>query len=233
MNGTSGLQGQYYDGTQIELTAVAGALSEFAGWSDGVTANPRTLIVSQDTAITAIFNIVPVVEQYTIVFKNYDGTVLDSAKWNAGETPVCSVTPTRPADEDNTYTFTGWSPAIVPAAADAVYTATYEATPVTPPTFTVTFYDWDDTVLSTQTVVKGGNATPPADPTREGYVFKGWEGNYTNVQHNEALWATYEPVQEGLNDVLDGNTAVKIFKDGTIYILRGGKVYTINGQEVK
>ena len=233
VNGKTSLQGQYYDGDQIELTAVAGALSEFAGWSDGVTTNPRTLVVSQDTTITAIFNIVPVVEQYTIVFKNYDGTVLDSAKWNAGETPVCPVTPTRPADEDNTYTFSGWSPAIVPAAADAVYTATYEATPVTPPTFTVTFYDWDDTVLDTQTVVKGGNATPPADPTREGYVFKGWDGNYTNVQHNEAVWATYEPAKEGFEDVVGDAAPQKVMINGVIYILRGGKTYTINGQEIK
>ena len=46
-----------------------------------------------------------------------------------GDTPVYTgATPTRPEDETYTYTFSGWSPAIVAATADADYTVTYEAT---------------------------------------------------------------------------------------------------------
>ncbi len=37
-------------------------------------------------------------------------------------------------------------------------------------TFTVTFKDWDDTVLDTQEVEPGGSATAPNDPEREGYT---------------------------------------------------------------
>ena len=39
--------------------------------------------------------------------------------------------------------------------------------------YTVTFKDWDGTVLSTQSVLEGTAATAPADPTREGYTFTG------------------------------------------------------------
>lgn len=233
VNGVTSISARYYENDQLPLTAEAGESSEFAGWSDGVTTASRTLVVSSDTVIIAIFNLVQTPKQYTVTFKNYDGTVLESKLWNEGETPVCSVTPTRADDDANTYSFVGWTPEIVPVAADAVYTAVFEATPITPTTYTVTFYDWDDTILSTQTVNKGENATPPATPTRQGYVFTGWDGNYTNVQQDESVFATYKPAEEALDNVLDGNTAVKIFREGQILIIRGDKTYTLTGQELK
>ena len=67
---------------------------------------------------------------YTITFVDYDGTellVLTDVAENA--TPeYTGETPTRAEDEEYTYTFSGWSPAIVAAIEDATYTATYEAT---------------------------------------------------------------------------------------------------------
>ena len=42
---------------------------------------------------------------------------------------------------------------------------------------TVLFKDWDGTVLATEKVAAGADATPPADPVREGYDFTGWEGS--------------------------------------------------------
>ena len=233
VNGQTSISTLYYENDQVPLTALAGESSEFVGWSDGVTTASRTLVVSSDTLVIAIFNFVEPTVQYTVTFKNYDGTILESKKWNEGETPTCSVTPTHPDDEANTYSFIGWTPEIVPVTADAVYTAVFEATPVVLPSFTVTFYDWDDTVLSQQSVTKGENATPPQTPTRAGYVFTGWDGNYTNVQHDEAVFATYKPAEEALEDVLDGNNAVKIFREGQIFILRGDKTYTLDGQIVR
>ena len=233
VNGQTSISTLYYENDQVPLTALAGESSEFAGWSDGVTTASRTLVVSSDTLVIAIFNFVEPTVQYTVTFKNYDGTILESKKWNEGETPTCSVTPTHPDDEANTYSFIGWTPEIVPVTADAVYTAVFEATPVVLPSFTVTFYDWDDSVLSQQSVTKGENATPPDTPTRAGYVFTGWDGNYTNVQHDEAVFATYKPAEEALEDVLDGNNAVKIFREGQIFILRGDKTYTLDGQIVR
>jgi hypothetical protein len=233
VNGQTSISTLYYENDQVPLTALAGESSEFVGWSDGVTTASRTLVVSSDTLVIAIFNFVEPTVQYTVTFKNYDGTILESKKWNEGETPTCSVTPTHPDDEANTYSFIGWTPEIVPVTADAVYTAVFEATPVVLPSFTVTFYDWDDTVLSQQSVTKGENATPPQTPTRARYVFTGWDGNYTNVQHDEAVFATYKPAEEALEDVLDGNNAVKIFREGQIFILRGDKTYTLDGQIVR
>ena len=57
--------------------------------------------------------------------------------------------------------------------------------------YTVTFKDWNGTVLKTETVASGGNATPPASPSRTGYTFSGWGGSYTNVTSNRDITATY------------------------------------------
>ena len=67
---------------------------------------------------------------YTITFANWDGTELQSSQVEEGTLPeYTGATPVRPEDEQNTYSFNGWSPAIVAATADATYTATYTATP--------------------------------------------------------------------------------------------------------
>lgn len=66
-----------------------------------------------------------------------------------------------------------------------------EVTNTSGTTYTVTFKDWDGSVITSVEVSEGGDATPPANPTREGYTFAGWSGNYTNVQHDEIVTATY------------------------------------------
>ncbi len=75
----------------------------------------------------------PQPNQYTIRFLNYDGTVLQSSQVAQGTMPsYTGSTPTKPEDDDYTYAFNGWSPAVVAATADADYTAQFTATPKTP-----------------------------------------------------------------------------------------------------
>lgn len=57
--------------------------------------------------------------------------------------------------------------------------------------YTVTFVDWNGTVLKTQTVIEGESATPPSNPSRTGYTFTDWQGDYTNVTSNVTITATY------------------------------------------
>ena len=57
--------------------------------------------------------------------------------------------------------------------------------------FTVTFVDWNDAVLKTEAVIRGGNATAPPTPSRAGWTFTGWNGSFTNVQGNVAIRANY------------------------------------------
>ena len=55
---------------------------------------------------------------------------------------------------------------------------------------TVTFKDGDK-VLSTQEVESGEAAVPPEVPVKEGYVFAGWDGDYTNVKSDIILTAKW------------------------------------------
>lgn len=68
---------------------------------------------------------------FSVSWKNYNGDFIKFDPQVArGETPSFGqADPTRPEDEDNTYTFAGWNPAPGPISQDMVYTATYNAVP--------------------------------------------------------------------------------------------------------
>lgn len=58
-------------------------------------------------------------------------------------------------------------------------------------TFTVTFKDFDGTVLDTQKVKKGKGASAPADPTRENFTFAGWDQSFDKITSDLVVTATY------------------------------------------
>ena len=79
----------------------------------------------------------------------------------------------------------------VPASTVQLFVKT-ETTPVEPTVYTVTFVDWDGTVLSTQEVLEGTGAAAPADPIREGYTFTGWDVDFSNVTSDLVVTAQYQ-----------------------------------------
>ena len=58
--------------------------------------------------------------------------------------------------------------------------------------YTVRFLDYNGDVLKSESVPEGNSATPPSDPSRNGYVFKGWNGTYTNISSNVDITAIYK-----------------------------------------
>ncbi|MBQ3546369.1 MAG: InlB B-repeat-containing protein [Lachnospiraceae bacterium] len=75
--------------------------------------------------------------------------------------------------------------------------------------YTVTFVDYNNAVLKTETVEHGSQATPPANPTREHYVFNGWDTNYNDVTTNVTIKATYSPAQYTVKFVGWNGTVLK------------------------
>jgi uncharacterized repeat protein (TIGR02543 family) len=69
--------------------------------------------------------------------------------------------------------------------------------------FTLTFQDWDGSILSNQTVPYGESAELPEPPVRTGYRFIGWDKSYDNIQADTVLTAQYEINSHSLT--LDGN----------------------------
>ena len=59
-------------------------------------------------------------------------------------------------------------------------------------TYTVTFKDYDGTVLETQTVEHGSFAFEPAEPIRDGYTFKSWNKDFSNITVDTEVTATYD-----------------------------------------
>ncbi len=59
--------------------------------------------------------------------------------------------------------------------------------------YRVIFFDYDgSTILSDQMIDEGSSATPPVNPTRDGYKFVSWNGNYFNITKDTNIYATYE-----------------------------------------
>ncbi|MEG1447376.1 MAG: InlB B-repeat-containing protein [Ruthenibacterium sp.] len=127
------------------------------------------------------------VPSFLVTFKDWNGAVLktESVLQNADATP-----PTNPTREG--YTFTGWDKTYTHITADTIVTAQYTALPV----FTVTFRDWNGATLKTQTVPQNADATPPTNPTREGYTFTGWDKAYTHITADTIVTAQYAAIPQ-------------------------------------
>lgn len=57
---------------------------------------------------------------------------------------------------------------------------------------TVTFVDYNGNVIETVYVQHGADVTAPADPTRKGYVFTGWDKEFTTVNESMTITAQYD-----------------------------------------
>ena len=163
----------------------------FTGWDKSFTN------ITANTDIHAQYTI----KTYTVRFLDYDDTELKSETVNHGDSATPPANPSRVG-----YDFSGWEGTYTNITSDVDIKATY-----TIKTYTVRFLDWDNTVLNTQTINHGSNATPPPNPTRDGYTFSGWSGNYTNVTANVDIIAQYTKNSSGGGEV---DTSVKNIKLG-------------------
>ena len=119
--------------------------------------------------------------KFAVTFVNMDGEVLSTQNIAYGD---AAVAPEAPAMEG--YIFIGWDKEFGCVTDTMTVTARYAIAR------TVTFVDWDGTVLSTQVVADGNSATAPEVPEREGYTFTGWDVEFTSVTENITVTAQYD-----------------------------------------
>lgn len=82
--------------------------------------------------------------------------------------------------------------------------------------YTVQFLDWDGTVLKTQEVEESKAATAPANPTRAGYTFTGWDVDFSNITGDLTVTAQYEKKSNiGELITVDGILYMILTEDGT------------------
>ena len=90
------------------------------------------------------------------------------------------------------YTFIGWDKGYTNITADTNVTAQYNRNENPIVTYTVTFVDGEtNEVIDTQNVREGNTATLPEAPVHENRVFVEWVGEYTNINSNRTITATY------------------------------------------
>ena len=180
----------------------------FAGWT------PAVATVTGDATYTATFTATERVENktFTITFYYEDGvTVLDQVTVKYGETPSTSLIPSKYSEEHYYYTFSGWSPEVVPAEGNASYTATFTAVPQQ---YTVTFKNHNGrTLLTTETpygeIPEYTGETPTRTKDKQyTYVFAGWSPELTEVTGP----TTYTAVFDG---TLNQYTVLFLDEDGT------------------
>lgn len=61
--------------------------------------------------------------------------------------------------------------------------------------YTVTFKDKNGNILKEETVKEGKDATAPNAPTIEGYEFKGWDKNFSDIKEDLVITPLYEKIK--------------------------------------
>ncbi|MBQ6163158.1 MAG: InlB B-repeat-containing protein, partial [Clostridia bacterium] len=200
---------------------------DFLGWSTSSSATTATYAAggtysaNADTKLYAVWT--PTV--YSISY-NLDGGSVATANPPSYTIESSSITLNNPTKTG--YTFKGWSgtdlsgdsnkTVTIPAGSigDRSYTANWTIN-----SYTVTFKNWDGSVLKTESVNYGSDATPPADPTRAAdatnhYTFDGWSG-YTNITADKTITATFTATQ---------HTFTSSIKTPATCIAKGWHTYT-------
>ena len=148
--------------------------------------------ITEDITLYAVYEI----NTYKVVFKNYDGSVLQEETLDYGSTPVYKKdVPTREKTEEYTYEFKSWDKEITKVTSNQEYIATYKETKNQ---YKIIFTNYDGNVLQEETLDYGSEVTYKGSiPTREKtkeytYTFTGWDKEITKVLKNETYIAVYK-----------------------------------------
>ena len=207
----------------------------FVQWSDGNTQNPRTITVTEDKSWQAIFAI----NQYSI------NVTCDEAFGHiVGESGSFDYLSehTYEAIPNDHYHFVQWSdgntqnPRTITATEDKSCQAI----------FAIDQYSITVACDARQGSIEGENGKFDYGSehvfkavANTGYEFDGWsDGDMQNprtiiLKANTILFAMFK-VADAIDDInSDSNASQIILRNGQIFIIRGDKTYTIQGQEVR
>ena len=177
------------------------------------TWEPAITSVTGEATYTAQFD--ATVNNYSVTWKNWDGTLLEyDATVAYGATPSYDgETPTKEATAEWTYTFTGWEPTVDVVTDNMTYTATYNATKNH---YTITWENYDGTVLGSNILNYGetpafGGETPTKPSTAQyEYSFIGWEPTIATVTGTATYTAQYSESTRSYDIVWkNGSTTLK------------------------
>ena len=120
---------------------------------------------------------------YSVVFVNYDNSIITSQIVKEGDAATAPVAPRNRTG----YTFSGWDKDFSNVTSDLTVKAQYKIN-----TYTVTFVDDNGKIIKTQKVPYGSSATAPEPPIKEGLVFYGWNKEFDHVTEYITVTAIYQ-----------------------------------------
>ena len=194
----------------------------FSGWTPDISK------AYSNTTYTAVYT--SNIKDYTVTWKNYDGTILEiDEKVKYGTYPSYDgTTPTRPSTGEFRYIFSGWSPSLQDVTTNVTYTAQFETTTV----FTVTWKNYNGDILELDTDVASGtmpsyDGLTPTRPSDESYnyTFSCWSPSLSPVYNDAVYTATYTSKAKPIE------ISSISFEKNDIYLFVGETVsisYTVN-----
>ncbi|MBO5714262.1 MAG: InlB B-repeat-containing protein, partial [Clostridia bacterium] len=176
----------------------------FGGWYTTETFEEGTKYVfagnpvTDDVILYAKFDEIIILE-YTVTFKDYDNSIISTQKIVEGNS---AIDPGK--QEREGYTFTGWDKEFDVITEDLEITAQYQIN-----TYKVTFKDYDGSILKSEQLVEyGSSAVAPANPTRTGYDFNGWDKSFDNVQEDLTITAKYTVIKFTVQFIVEGKEPI-------------------------
>lgn len=137
--------------------------------------------VSKDLTVNAVWERI----LFNVVFRGFNGEVLARQIVPYGDNANAPTAPTVSG-----YNFFDWDKGFTNVKSDLEISAIYDKQAAK--LITVRFVDWDGSVISLQRIELGGSAKEPASPSRSGYTFTGWLGDFTRVRNDITITAKYE-----------------------------------------
>ena len=193
----------------------------FKGWKlNGVGEARMTVTITTgstgDKAYTATWQ----VNQYTITFNSNGGSAVDAITQDYATEVEAPTNPERTG-----YTFAGWTPE-VPATIPAENITCVAQWTINQ--YTITFNTAGGSVIAPIVQDYATAVVAPANPTREGYTFAGWDKDIptTIPAENVTITATWTPVNYTISYNLDGGSVVGV--NPTSYTIESAPITLIN-----
>ena len=168
-----------YDGKNPTRAADAQYTYTFKGWDKPLEK------VTKDVTYTAVYE--ETINKYTVTWVNWDNNELekDEDVPYGADPEYDGKEPTKAADAQYSYKFTGWNPAVSPVTGDATYKATYtKEANIYKVTYDLDGGEWTETTNEFPYEYKATVEVIKTVPTREGYKFSGWRSEEVTIEND-------------------------------------------------
>lgn len=140
------------------------------------------------------------IKSYSISYQDEDGYVYQTFSVNHNDVIPQIDSPTKPH-----HLFVSWDCNNVIATSDLIFTAIFE-----PVNYQVVFHDSYGERISTQLVTYLSGAVEPESPMKTGYVFTGWNQDFSRVDKDLLIYPIYEIASYKLSFETNGGNDIPL-----------------------